>query len=191
MENLRFVDETHQYFLTKDGREIELPALTNILKEVGIIDTRFYTAESANRGKAIHRVLEYLDKGILDWATVDEQIYGWVEAYLAFKGDRKFEFLAIEEPLYHKTCLYGCTPDRLILHRKKHILIDFKTGAVARWHGLQLTLNAMAYQSHGQQIDELWGVYLQENGKYKVKKYELDIDTCLAILKVYAWRNTK
>jgi len=191
MKDLRFVEDTHQYFLTRDGREIELPALTNILKDVGIIDTRWYGPESANRGKAIHRALEYLDKDTLDWGTVDGQIYGWVEAYVNFKAEKKYELIDIEEPIYHKTCLYACTPDRLVVYRKKNIVIDFKSGAEELWHVLQLTMNAMAYQSHGTQIDELWGVYLKENGKHKVKKHEPEIDTCLAILKVYAWRNEK
>ena len=190
MKGLRFIEDTHQYFLTMNGREIELPALTNILKDVGIIDTRWYGPESANRGKAIHRALEYLDKDTLDWGTVDSQIYGWVEAYVNFKAEKKYELIDIEEPIYHKTCLYACTPDRLVVYRKKNIVIDFKSGAEERWHGLQLTMNAMAYRSHGLQIDELWGVYLKENGTFKPpKKYEPETDLCMSILKIFAWRN--
>ena len=163
MRDLLFVEESHQYFLMNEEgvAEVELPALTNILKAVGIIDTRWFTDAGRARGKAVHRVLELIDKNDLDWGSVDPRMYGYLEAYLKFKEDYKPEYTAIEEPTYHKTKLYGCTEDRVCADGT---VIDIKTGAEARWHSCQLTGCAVALESQGLDIEpeyEAWDAILQ------------------------------
>ncbi len=190
MKDLLFIDETHQYFLMKDGvAEVELPPLSTILKAVGIVDGRWYTPESAARGKAIHKILEYIDNDELDWGSVDDRVYGWIEAYTKFRENYPFKILESEAPIYHKQNLYACTPDRRVQFEDKTFgLLDFKTGGEEKWHQLQLTAQKEAQESHNRKVDEIWGVYLQENGKFKPPViYDPDPDTWNAILKVYAW----
>ncbi len=192
MSELSFIEGTHQYFLADGGViQAELPALTNILKAVGVIDDRWYKPEHAERGKAIHRALEVIDlyeTGLgkpLDWATVEPEFLGWIEAYQKFKENYNPTFLwhDIEEPTYNKQFLYACTPDRVF----GTTLMDIKTGAPAPWHQLQLTGCAAALQSQDIEIEYLYGLYLKPTGGYKVIAYEPDMDTFEAILKVYQW----
>lgn len=187
MSKLLFVEESHQYFLMNDEgvAEAELPALTNILKAVGIIDTRWFKPEHAARGKAVHRALELIDKGELDWGSVDPRMYGYIEAYLKFK-EKYFggSYAAIEEPTYHKQKLYGCTPDRVA----GTAVLDFKTGGQEQWHALQLTGCADALKSQGIKIDSLCGVYLQDNGEYKpLVTYDPEYEAWDAVLQTYRW----
>ena len=188
MKDLRFVDETHQYFLSKNGTEVELPPLSTILKVTGIVDGRWYTPGSAARGKAIHKILEYIDNDELDWGSVDERVYGWIEAYTKFRENYPFKILESEAPIYHKQNLYACTPDRRVQFEDKAFgLLDFKTGGEEKWHQIQLTAQQEAQESHKRKVDYLYGVYLKDTGGYKCVAYDPDPDTWNAILKVYAW----
>lgn len=192
MKDLLFIEGTHQYFLTEgDGEnwtaKVELPALTNILKAVGIIDTRFYNDAGRARGKAVHRALELIDRNELDWGSADPRTYGYIEAYLKFKEEKDLLSWAdniIEEPTYHKQKLYGCTPDRVI----GTTVLDIKTGGSEQWHALQLTGCADALRSHGMNIDRLWDVYLKDNGTFKIVQIDEDLtDVWDAVLRTYGW----
>lgn len=187
MSKLRFVEETHQYFLmSEEGNVIaELPALTNILKAVGIIKYYRNSEAAMHRGKAVHKTLEYLDANNLK--SYDPQIEGCVQAYLKFKEEKNLLSWAdniIEEPTYHKQKLYGCTPDRVV----GTTVLDMKTGGSEQWHALQLTGCADALKSQGMNIDRLWDVYLKDNGKFEIAEVEEDLTNVWdGILQTYRW----
>ena len=179
--NLRFVEETHQYYLGK----LELPSVTRILGAVGLIDTRWFKPEHAARGKAIHAVLQYVDKGILDWGTVDPAIYGWIEAYMLFLEEHKPVYTGIEKKTYHQDRLYAGIIDRLTATG----LDDIKTGAEAPWHQLQLTAYEDAEKSQDGISRECCALYLRENGTYKYEPVEKDLNAWNAVLHLFTWRN--
>lgn len=190
MKDLLFIEETHQYFLMNEEgvADAELPALTNILKAVGIIKYYRNSEAAMHRGKAVHRVLELIDKNDLDWGSVDTRMYGYLEAYLAFKEEKDqlpyLEWNRIEEPIYHKQKLYGCTPDRVV----GSIVLDIKTGGQEQWHALQLTGCADALRSHGMKINRLWDVYLKDNGTFKIVEVDEDLTNVWdALLQTYQW----
>ena len=186
MSKLRFVENTHQYYLMNDAgdMEVELPALTNILKAVGIIKYYRNSEAAMHRGKAVHRALELIDKGELDWGSVDSRMYGYIEAYLKFKKNYSGGvYAAIEEPTYHKHKLYGCTPDRVA----GTAVLDFKTGGQEQWHALQLTGCADALKSQGIKIDSLCGVYLRDNGDYDPVAHDPEYEAWDGILQTYRW----
>lgn len=194
MTGLRFVEETHQYFLAFEsgGGELELPALTDILKSVGIIDDRWYSKypEAAERGKKIHLALAHLDGPGLDWGTVEESFFPYIEAYSDFLIQENFTIQAIESPIYHKDKLFAGTPDRVITTDRR-IILDIKTGGRELWHELQLTGYADALQSHDEPADELWCVYLRDNGKYTLKRHPVDFEIWNHVWAVYRWLNQK
>ena len=109
MVELTFKEDSHEYWLG----DKKLPSVTEILKDVGVIDDRFYTPESAARGKLIHKALELMDRGSLNWGNLDPQFYPYLEAWQSFKKDYDItEFETIESPQYHKFYLLAGTPDR-------------------------------------------------------------------------------
>ena len=68
--------EKHEY--RYDG--VKVPGVGGILAAVGGVDTKWFTAEGRERGTAVHRAMELLVKGQLDWSSVDPRIIGYVDA---------------------------------------------------------------------------------------------------------------
>ncbi len=187
MKSLIFDEEEHSYHL--DG--VELPAVSHILEAAGVVDTRFFKPEHAERGKRVHKLTEFLDRGTLDWGTVHGSDMGWIEAYQEFKdqyyGMADYDW--IEQRLYHPTFLYAGTLDRL-----SHIgdLIDLKSGVPAPSHQLQLTAYKDAAEKQGKDVNKIWGLYLKEDGTFKASRdlveYEPDLDAWYGCLQVYNWK---
>ena len=133
---LVFEPELHRY--TVDG--VEVPSVTTILKEIGIIDTTYYTASGAATGKTKHQMLEVLDRGELDWTAVPDEWLWICEAWVRWLGD--CEILAIEEPVCHEILGYAGTPDRVLLVDGEKTVVDIKSGGHERWHLLQCQMYA-------------------------------------------------
>jgi hypothetical protein len=134
---LEFDPTTHTY--RWNGTVV--PSNTQILKERGFIDDKWFTEESRARGQAVHAATHYLDEGDLDWETVDPVALPYVRAYQKFCDDVGFVSELVEVPLYNPTYQYATTLDRtgwITKPKDKKVLIDFKTGQVSPWVGLQL-----------------------------------------------------
>ena len=188
MKSLTFDETTHVYKL--DGAI--LPSVSTILEAAGVVDKRFFKPEHAERGKVVHRITELMDHGTLDWSTVDEKTWGWVEAYQKFQDEVGYpmrDFDLIEWMLYHATLLYAGTADRL---SHDGDLIDIKSGVPAEWHGLQLEGYREALLSQGHIVKRLWCLYLKEDGTFKKDRdlieYEPERDAWLACVEVCGWK---
>jgi len=134
MTELRFIEETHEYFL---GLE-KLPSVTRILQDVGFVNTDFFTEEAAIRGTAVHMATQYLDEGCLDWDTVAEEYLGYVDAYRKFKRDSGFKPIISEGMDYHRTMKYAGQFDLVGELNRRHVIIDKKTGVEQYWWKYQL-----------------------------------------------------
>lgn len=100
-------EATHTY--TRDGKT--LPSVTQIINHC--VKQHAAADWYKERGKAIHKATELLDKGKLDWTTVDPRIINRVRAWERFRRDYPRPVLAIETLIAHPTIKYAGTIDRV------------------------------------------------------------------------------
>ena len=115
-----------------------LPSVTQVLQPW--IDCQWFTPESRDRGSAVHHELaEYLNGKpafltnlLPEWRGYFDSGRRWIDAHV-------IEALLSETRLSDPQWRFCGQPD-LICKTKLHssILIDWKTGAKARWHRLQI-----------------------------------------------------
>ena len=154
----------------------DLPRVTHILQEVGIIDTRWYNKEGANRGTDIHLMTEMIDEGIMDYLDViDSEYEGWLNAYYAFETDNKIEIKEIELPVkYEGNYPYQGHLDRIMLINGEEYIVDIKTGQIVNWNGIQLAAYGMAYNPKIKRAV----LKLSKDGTYKFKtKIKVDLSS--------------
>lgn len=126
----------HIYREVKSG--IVLPGVTTILKVGGFIDDRFYTELARQRGTAAHLAIHFLEKGTLDPFSVDPIVEPYVESYKGFKRISGYKVLYHEKLVYHPIYRYAGSLDSVGLLNGKEVIIDFKTGDVQAWAGIQI-----------------------------------------------------
>jgi hypothetical protein len=175
--------ETHTY-------NPDLPSVTEILKDAGLIDGTWWHPEALLRGQYVHEICEYFDEGKLDWDSVDPRLSGYLEAYIDFRRETPMQGAWVEISRRSKDWLYAGTPDRVIVDRPRAIY-DLKTGQPERWHGLQLA-------AYVQMLDDPYsyrrfGLYLKPNGRWRLKEYPRadfrgDLNTFQAALNLYYWK---
>ena len=186
---VKFIPETHEYEL--NGKK--LPAVTEILKDLGIINAKYYTEEGSGRGKFIHSLCAEAD-GIeipLLMGNYKGPLNVYVDAWLRFKEDFKFEIIDIEKPIVHTGLRYAGTPDRIGKIDGEITIVDIKTGAKQSWHGLQLVAYKIALDKMTLGIKaKTLVVYLKENGKYNLGRFNEKYLTgiWLNILSVYGFK---
>lgn len=130
-----FDSKDHSYSI--GGR----PALgvTSVLKEVGLIDEQWWTSEARTRGTIVHRACELLNKGTLNWRSLDPRFVPYVAAYKRFKEESGFKVIYNEQPIFSPTFFvatildnWGDFPD------EKNVLLEIKTGEEQPWWKIQL-----------------------------------------------------
>lgn len=184
MNVLTFDAETHTY---RVGEEV-IPSVTQILKDVGLIDTSFFKPEHAERGTVVHAATQFFDETGMDDDTVPDDLLGYLEAWKKFREETGFTPSHIEQSLYSKQG-YAGTVDRIgKTHKINPILLDIKTGPPQPWHRLQLAAYAlMSKHELNIPVWQSWGVHLTRDGKYSVETYKSIDDAAdwLACLRVY------
>jgi hypothetical protein len=136
-------DPTHTYH-HRDGRL--LPGVTQILKAGGFIREetyrfarRFGTLDAAmERGRFAHLAIHLLEKGTLDWFSLDADIEQYVHSYERWKNLTAYRVLHSEGLVWEPTYQYAGSFDSWGVLNGEEVLIDFKTGAIPWWGGLQL-----------------------------------------------------
>lgn len=164
---LTFDEQAHVY----KWNDQVVPSVTQILKHRGFIDDRWFTEESRQRGTSVHVACHYLDEEDLDWETVDPKIIPYIDAYKKFKEDTGFIPIKIEEMLFNKHCFYAGTLDRvglITIPKQKEVLIDFKTGSVESWVGLQLA----GYNLCLKQRLPRYALQLKNDGTYRLRHFD-------------------
>ena len=135
MNDLTFDEAKHEYRV--DGRVV--PSVTQVLSEMGFINSEWFTEESRIRGTLVHRLCELWDKDELDPLTVDPRLAGYLKAWQKFCRAEEMVWLHIEKKMFHKVLRYAGTPDRIGFDRRGWVtVVDIKTGISAPWHSYQL-----------------------------------------------------
>lgn len=186
---LTFDAATHTYEL---GGEV-LPSVTQILKDVGLIDTSgpWFTEWHRERGTHVHRALELHDRGELDEASLDPALRPYLDAWRACLDVLKPETVHIEKPLASHAYGFAGMIDRVWrMDDGRGCIVDIKQWNAERWHGFQTA----AYQAlYNVQIDtplQSFGrmaVHLNADGKWRVERHTnvRDWDVFDAALRIY------
>jgi hypothetical protein len=83
MPELLFDPDSHTY--TLNGEKV--PSITQIIADMGLIDTTWFTDHSRERGTFVHRIIEWHLLKELDEDTVDESLVGYLNAWKRFELD--------------------------------------------------------------------------------------------------------
>jgi hypothetical protein len=194
---LEFDAATHTYRL--DGELV--PSVTTVLKSVGLVEYSHIPQDvlqaAAHRGTAVHTALEYLDRGELDWTSLDPTIKPYVVAYERFLEDSSFIPAHIEYRVFNGLHRYAGTLDRtgyLGNFGNSLTVLDFKTGLVLPGHAIQLAAyaNCLVMPRRFRRI----ALQLCGDGTYRVHEYPLgtmsrDIDLFLAALACHNFKTLK
>lgn len=194
---LRFEESTHSYYL---GSE-KLPGVTSILRPLSAYDdipARILEAAAA-RGSAVHKATELEDMGTLDYASLDDEVTGYLIGYQRFKEVMRPEFLGIEQITYHPTLKYAGTPDReCILHGKKRAklaILDLKSCVTMMPStGPQTAAYLAAVNAHRtnkkEHAAERYGLKLTRDGDFELIPYtgESDLHDFLACLRLLRFK---
>ena len=177
IDALTFDEDTHTYRM---GERI-VPSVTQILADLGFINTDFFDDASADRGRKVHKLTELWDQEALDEDSVDPRLKGYLDAWISFVRKEGFAWIAIEKRIFHPTYWYAGTLDRKgVNQRGKTILLDIKTGVPSKWHSFQLGGYLLC-----EPADEIWTVHLKKDGRFSVEYHKKD--ESIADWKAIAW----
>jgi len=202
--NFQYDPEHHRYML--DGKV--LAHCTSILADANAVDSTYWDEDCRNRGSAVHKAIQYAAEGDLDYESIDESIAGHVKAHSVFTKTSGFKPLLIEAPGYHPRYLYGATPDSVGFLNGKLGVLEYKSGKVEKWTGLQLAAGAeviewmIGYEKVKDIIMEAkkrqgflwrWGVELAADGRPHLTTFKdrNDFRRFLSCLDVSNWKQGK
>jgi hypothetical protein len=187
---LRFVEETHEYFLA----EKSLLSVTEVLSKAGLLNYPASTGYHMERGAFVHRATEMIDKGTLDWDSLDGHLRPYCEAYKRFVDDVKPEIILSEKPMYQPNYFYAGTPDRVVKMNGLTTLIDIKSGSPHPATVLQVAAYADLIGRNYLEdiyISKAYVLYLRDDATYRldeVKDLKRNLQIFLAALTVVRWR---
>jgi len=178
--------------MTPEGTvNTNLPRVTEVLKDAGIVDTRWFTQAVRDRGTAVHAACHYHDEGDLDEASVDPVIAPYLEAYCKFQADHgAVQWEWIECPQQDPLGRYRGTPDRILQARPRQ-LWDIKSGCHFPWHAIQTA--AYVNMLPDPYSYRRFGLYLKKDATYQVREFPReefarDLGVFNAALTVTEWR---
>jgi len=189
---------THTYRL---GATV-VPSVSEILEALGFADFAHVDpgvlAEKRALGQRVHLATAYLDKGTLDYASVDPAALPYVQSWRKFRDEFRGEILAIERPIYDPVLHCAGTPDRIFSHqgvaRWRATLIDLKIGVYVPKHRLQSAAYAQiwnAQEPKDSRVTSRATCYLNPHGGYQLLWHEDfagDLAAFAAARQLYEWR---
>lgn len=179
---------SHRY--TWNGRPVG--GVSQILQALGLVDPTWFTPESRDRGTAVHRAVQLLAEGRLDWSSVDPRILGYVQAGDRFLRDAGVPIgeCVTERIVYHPAHRYAGKLDLFAECFGSPAVVDFKSGALGH-AGLQTAAYEDALrQEIGGAPARRMAVQLREDGTYRKHDYKasseyLDWFACCRIFNTY------
>ena len=123
-----------------DTSGIRLDGCTTILKEAGLINTKYFTDAAAESGSFIHSAFEYYDRPdlVLDETKLDPKIQKYLVGWKKFTEECSPIWSEIEKPLFDPSLGIAGTVDRvgsLVLPgktRRPRGVVDIKSGQSQR-----------------------------------------------------------
>ena len=164
MGRLIFTTSSHQSWrYAINGRTI--PSVTGRIAAAGLLGpgAAFYTPESAARGTRVHSACTDLDLGRTCTLPPAEQ--GFLDSYTAWRTLMQPTWTSMEEPHYSAHYDTAGTADRIGTMAGTPLILDFKTGGPASWHGLQLAMYDLLHDDLPPQQRRRIALYLRIDGR--------------------------
>jgi len=184
----RFNEADHSYWIG----EQRIPSVTGILQDAGLLNYHGSSDYHMERGAFVHRATEMIDKGTLDWDSLDVTLRPYCEAYQRFIDDVKPEIILSEKPMYHPNYFYAGIPDRVAKVNGLTTLIDIKSGSPHPATDLQIAAYAeLIGINENVYVSKASILYLRDDGTYRldeVKDLKRNLQIFLAALTVVRWR---
>ena len=182
----RFNADAHTYVDLLTGEE--LPHITKMLENAGLVDDTWFTEESCERGTEVHRLTKDYDLEALDPDGCVSIYRGYLLAHVKAVSVIQPRWEGIEEPLVHPQYRFGGRLDRLGVFYGAAGVLEIKTGLVTRAHQIQTALQAiLAAPRFGLPAEMLtrYVLYLKDKGKFKLERHEdrHDFDTARVIIR--------
>lgn len=188
---ITFDETAHRYYL--DGAP--LPNVTRVLEAAALIDYGFLghrREQYLARGRAVHRTTHQFDNHTLTEEGINAEIFGYLEAWRAFRRNYGFVPYLIEHRVFNRHQLYAGTLDRVgSIRGGGEIILDIKSGVAPCAVRYQLAAYAACLAHPRTRLRRC--VELHEDGTYKVIPYETsdyqrDLDTFVRALETFRAR---
>jgi len=179
-----------------DADVATLPRVTRIMLDAGLVDARWYTELSAERGSAVHKACYLADGDELDESSLDPRIVGYLEAYRRFRTECNFRPRWREHEVVSRRWQYAGRLDlagSLVMRHEtspRLAVLDIKTGHAGPQTGVQLAAYGRALIELIGQAASRYALELREDGTYRLVPYTdpADWSVFLAALTVTQWR---
>jgi hypothetical protein len=149
-----------------------LPGISGIIKAAGLVDTKWFTEYSREKGSAVHLACQLYDENDLDEATLDPVIIPYLEGWKQFRSDTGFIPSIIERPLHSTIYRFAGTPDRAGIMNGVDVIPEIKTGGISFVTGLQLAAqDILLSEAEGFRAKKRFAVQIKSNGTYKLTQY--------------------
>lgn len=173
----RFDPFNHEYIDVETGELI--PHITGMLEATGLIDDRWYSEESSDRGTAVHRLTHDYDLGALDVASCVSEHRGYLLGHVAAMQVIPHAWDDVEVPRVHPQLRFGGRPDRNgVIYQAKGVL-EVKSGGPEKSHAIQTAMQAILVAPiYGLPPEMLlrFALYLKPNGKFKLEEHKRKAD---------------
>lgn len=185
MDDLIFYEKSHIYML--DGER--LPCVSDLCrflhKEIYKDAPLWQIEAAADRGTAVHKATEALDK--TGAAEISDDYAPYLEAYAAFLREHEVEWELIEHPDYHPAHGYAGTIDRYGMVDGYHTLLDIKTTYTVYKPLCSASLNLyrMMLEARQKAVERLQILRLKKDGTYKLIKFDFDDAVPMALLTLH------
>jgi hypothetical protein len=166
----------------------DLPHVTGILYQAGLVDTRWFTDEARDRGSAVHLATQYLDEGDLHWPDLDPSVVSKVKRYQQFKDEVRPEILSIEEAVINEAYQYQGRLDRIVVIGGRKGVLDIKSLTKAPWQAIQVAMYAACFP--GPSLAR-WTLHLSDE-RYQLIEHTNrgDWRVAAAAITLAAWRES-
>lgn len=162
------------------------PRVTAIIKEAGLCDASWWTEYHRDKGSALHKATELLDRKDLDRSSVDPAIHGRLAAYERFLREVEPRIYSIEEEFVSEPYGYMGHRDRTLTINHRFGVLDVKPPTRYPWQGVQLAAYSVPL---GPDVAR-WSLHLSDDGTYKLIEHtdRNDWRVFLAALSIYNWK---
>lgn len=185
MDELVFYEKSHIYMLDGD----RLPCVSDLCrflhKEIYKDAPVWQLDAAAERGTAVHKATEDLDK--TGRAEIIDDYAPYLTAYAAFLREHDVKWELIEHPDYHPAHGYAGTIDRYGTVDGIRTLVDLKTTYTVYKPlcGASLNLYRMILEARGTDVERLMIIHLKKDGTYKLIKFDFDDTVPMALLTLH------
>lgn len=170
----RFDAVDHAYIDLATGEQ--LPHITGMLEQTRWIDRTWFTADSSERGVAVHQLTADYDMGALDLERLISRYRPYVLAYAEAMAVLQPTIRHVEEPLITQVAPHwGGRPDRGVIVRGVPGPLEIKTGDPDKSHPIQTALQAILLEQEFNlpaEYQARFCVYVKDNGRCKVVPHE-------------------